>query len=65
MDTNMRKVLDYIDFEKIKNIDFSNINWTKIANKIETKSKDDCKNKWTQQMHCQIFAKSSFDSDDD
>lgn len=45
-DKYMKIISDFIEYEKIKNISFENINWTKIAEKLKTKSYVDCRNKW-------------------
>lgn len=48
-----------------KKTDFSNINWTKIAKKIQTKSKDDCRNKWNTQILHSFYSKIEFTEEED
>ena len=55
----------YIDFEVAKSIDYIGIPWTKISKKLETRSKDDCRNRWYLQIYNSIFEKSSFSIRDD
>lgn len=51
IDSNIMYLSKYIDYDKAKRLEFKDINWTTISNKIITKSKDDCRNKWGQIMN--------------
>lgn len=44
-DQVMKIVSSYIDFEEAKMIDWEGLPWTKIARKMKTRSKDDCRNR--------------------
>jgi hypothetical protein len=56
---------NYINFKVAKEIDFTNLNWTKIARKMKTKSKDDCRNKWFLHIHNFISSTSNYDENED
>ena len=49
----------------MKKTDFKNINWTKIAKKIQTKSKDDCRNKWYSQILNSFYVGNEYTDEQD
>ena len=51
---------NFIDFPKAKGLNLNEIPWTKIASKINTKSKDDCRNKWYVQVMNTIHDSNEF-----
>ena len=55
----------YINYEEARKTDFKNINWTKIANKLKTKSKDDCRNKWFHQILSYLYSGNEFTESED
>jgi len=48
IDANMRFLISYLNYDGLNKLSSLSIPWTNIAEKMSTKSKDDCKNKWTQ-----------------
>jgi len=48
IDANMKFLISHIDYEGLNKLSHLSIPWTDIAEKMSSKSKDDCKNKWTQ-----------------
>ena len=60
-DAPLKAVSAFVDFEKAKQCDLSKIPWTKIALKIKTKSKDDCRNRWYKQVFNTIHDNNHFE----
>lgn len=54
---------NFIDYQKIKDEKFENINWTKIAEKLKTKSYDDCRNKWKNQLQACLMRDMGYSDD--
>jgi hypothetical protein len=51
----------HIDFKSAQSIKYKELPWTKIAAKIKTRSKDDCRNRFFLQVYNTFFQKSYFD----
>lgn len=58
-------IAKHLNYEVARKTDFSNINWTKIAKKIQTKSKDDCRNKWNTQILHTFYSNSEYTEEED
>jgi len=56
---------DFIDYEEAKKLNYMSLEWTKIAKEMETKSKDDCRNLWFNQIYNTIASGLDFDEDED
>jgi len=54
-----------LNYEAVRKTDFKNINWTKIAKKIQTKSKDDCRNKWYSQILNSFYVGNEYTDEQD
>ena len=64
--TFLQKIIaKYLNYEAVKKTDFKNINWTKIAKKIQTKSKDDCRNKWYSQILNSFYVGNEYTDEQD
>eukprot|EP00331_Platyophrya_macrostoma_P006989 CAMPEP_0176429484 /NCGR_PEP_ID=MMETSP0127-20121128/13735_1 /TAXON_ID=938130 /ORGANISM="Platyophrya macrostoma, Strain WH" /LENGTH=631 /DNA_ID=CAMNT_0017811291 /DNA_START=1 /DNA_END=1896 /DNA_ORIENTATION=+ len=61
----MAFISDFLDVEAASKIDFQGINWTKIANTMQTRSKDDCRNKWFNQIFNTISTQLEYSRDED
>lgn len=64
-DENLQLLSNYINYDVARKLELKDINWTKIASKIGTKSKDDCKNKFYQSLFNTIFVKPEFSLEED
>lgn len=51
---------NFINFDEGQKIAYEQLPWTKISDKVKTKSKDDCRNRWFLQIHNCIFEKVKF-----
>jgi len=56
---------DFIDYEEAKKLNYMSLEWTKIAKEMETKSKDDCRNLWFNQIYNTIASGLDFNEDED
>lgn len=54
----------HVDFAKAKTLELISIPWTKIATKIGTKSKDDCRNRWYTQVFNTLHDQDQFSETD-
>ncbi|KAL4471624.1 hypothetical protein ABPG74_008517 [Tetrahymena malaccensis] len=50
VDPSVKFLLNFISFKNLKELESHSIPWTKISNEMKQRSKDDCKNKWTQSL---------------
>lgn len=50
-DASLHNILPFINMTEAKTLDWRGLPWTKIAAKVKTKSRDDCRNRW----YCQIY----------
>ncbi|KAL4511856.1 hypothetical protein ABPG72_012701 [Tetrahymena utriculariae] len=66
VDPSVKFLLNFINFKSLKELESHSIPWTKISNEMKWRSKDDCKNKWTQSL-IKIFYEYSgnFEEDDE
>jgi hypothetical protein len=55
----------YIDYSTAKSINYQKIPWTEIAQKLKTRSKDDCRNRWYLQVYNSLFQKSTYSAKDE
>jgi len=64
-DEFLTKLADYIDIEKAKTVDYTNLDWTNIASQMQTRSKDDCRNLWYSQIYNTISQACDFTPSED
>ena len=56
---------NFIDYDEAKKLNYMSLEWTKIAKEMETKSKDDCRNLWFNQIYNTIATGNDFDDEED
>jgi len=57
---------DFINYDEAKKMNYMSLEWTKIAKEMETKSKDDCRNLWFNQIYNTIATQAGdFDDEED
>jgi len=60
------RLCDFINYEEAKKMNYMSLEWTKIAKEMETKSKDDCRNLWFNQIYNTIATRAGdFDDEED
>lgn len=60
-----KAISNHIDFLIAKTLDLTGIPWTKISKKIGTKSKDDCRNRWYNQVFNTIHDREEYSVSDE
>ncbi|EGR28823.1 ttf1 protein, putative [Ichthyophthirius multifiliis] len=66
LDANTTFLLAFINYPGVQELqNQGSIQWTQIAEKLQTKSKDDCRNKWVQLQRYIFFYGKNFTSESD